>query len=104
MNTILDVSNVSFGLPERELFTAAFFTIAMQSGLSFAIMNPNSAEMQKAYACFCALSGHDPQCQKYISFAEKYAVSADAVRIPAGSEVSAAAAKQSAPVIPEIGR
>lgn len=100
MNTILGVSNVSFGLPERELVTAAFFTMAMQSGLSCAIMNPNSAEMQKAYACFCALSGHDPQCQKYISFAEKYAVSADAVRIPAGSEVSAAAAKQSAPVIP----
>lgn len=71
-NTILGVSNVSFGLPDREFVTAAFFTMAMQNGLSCAIMNPNSDEMQKAYACFCALSGHDSQCQKYIAFAEKY--------------------------------
>jgi 5-methyltetrahydrofolate--homocysteine methyltransferase len=85
MNTILGVSNVSFGLPERELVTAAFFTMAMQNGLSCAIMNPNSAEMQKAYACFCALSGHDPQCQKYIAFAEKYAASAAPVQVPAAS-------------------
>lgn len=71
-NTILGVSNVSFGLPERELVTAAFFTMAMQSGLSAAIMNPNSEEMRKAYACYCVLSGHDAQCAAYISFAEKY--------------------------------
>jgi 5-methyltetrahydrofolate--homocysteine methyltransferase len=72
-NTILGVSNVSFGLPERELVTAAFFTMALQNGLSAAIMNPDSEEMQKSYACYCVLSGHDTQCMKYISFAEKYA-------------------------------
>jgi 5-methyltetrahydrofolate--homocysteine methyltransferase len=72
-STILGVSNVSFGLPERELVTAAFFTMAMQNGLSAAIMNPLSAEMQKAYSCYCVLSGHDSQCAGYISFAEKYA-------------------------------
>jgi 5-methyltetrahydrofolate--homocysteine methyltransferase len=80
--TILGVSNVSFGLPEREFVTAAFFTMAMESGLSAAIMNPCSTEMQKAYSCFCALRGYDAQCLRYISFAEKYAVqnAASAVR------------------------
>lgn len=70
--TILGVSNVSFGLPVREIVTATFFTMAMQNGLSAAIMNPNSIEMMKAWTCFCTLSGYDSQCLKYISFAEKY--------------------------------
>lgn len=71
-NTILGVSNVSFGLPVREIVTATFFTMAMQNGLSAAIMNPNSMEMMKAWNCFCTLSGYDAQCQNYIGFAEKY--------------------------------
>ncbi len=72
-NTILGISNISFGLPERELVTAGFFTMAMQNGLSAAIMNPNSLEMQKAYSVFCLLTEHDAQCQNYIGFAQKYA-------------------------------
>lgn len=71
-NTILGVSNVSFGLPCREIITAAFFTMAMQNGLSAAIMNPNSLEMMKVWTCFCTLSGFDSLCQNYITFAEKY--------------------------------
>ena len=71
-NTILGVSNISFGLPLREIVTSTFFTMAMQNGLSAAIMNPNSMEMMKAWTCFCTLSGYDQQCQNYISFAEKY--------------------------------
>lgn len=66
--TILGVSNISFGLPKREFVTSAFFTMAMQAGLSAAIMNPNSLEMQKAYRCFCMLSGLDNQCMDYITF------------------------------------
>ncbi len=71
-NTILGVSNISFGLPLREIVTSTFFTMAMQNGLSAAIMNPNSMEMMKAWTCFCTLSGYDQQCLNYISFAEKY--------------------------------
>lgn len=70
-NTILGVSNVSFGLPLREQITSIFFTMAMQNGLSAAIMNPNAKEMMKAWTCFCTLSGYDPQCLNYIQFAEK---------------------------------
>lgn len=67
--TSLGVSNVSFGLPNREIITSVFFTLAMQNGLSAAIMNPFSVEMMKAYRSFLALSGLDENCVEYIDFA-----------------------------------
>lgn len=79
-HTSLGVSNVSFGLPNREVITAAFFNLAMENGLSAAIMNPNAAEMMKTYYCFRALHGLDENCADYISNIEKYVVaSANAV-------------------------
>ena len=68
-NTSLGVSNVSFGLPARDLVNSTFFTMALQSGLSAAIMNPYSAEMMSAYHAYCALSGYDENCAAYIAFA-----------------------------------
>ncbi len=67
--TSLGVSNVSFGLPSRETVTSVFFTMALTKGLSAAIMNPYSLDMQKAYYSFLALSGLDASCGEYISFA-----------------------------------
>lgn len=67
--TSLGVSNVSFGLPSREIVTSTFFTMAMTKGLSAAIMNPYSLDMQKAYRSFLALSGLDSACFEYIEFA-----------------------------------
>ena len=66
----LGISNISFGLPRRELITAGFFTMALQNGLSAAIMNPMVTEMMKAYQVFCTLSGYDDNCQDYIGFAQ----------------------------------
>lgn len=65
--TILGVSNISFGLPQREIINAAFFTMAMQSGLNAAIINPNSEAMMRAYYSFKTLMNLDPQCGEYIS-------------------------------------
>ena len=65
--TILGVSNISFGLPQREIINAAFFTMAMQNGLSAAIINPNSDAMMRSYYSFRALSDLDPQCGDYIA-------------------------------------
>lgn len=64
--TILGVSNISFGLPQREIINAAFFTMAMQSGLSAAIINPNSEAMMRAYYSYRALADLDAQCGDYI--------------------------------------
>ncbi|MBO5489593.1 MAG: cobalamin-dependent protein, partial [Eubacterium sp.] len=81
-HTSLGVSNVSFGLPNREIVTSTFFTLAMENGLSAAIMNPHSAEMMKSYYSFRALHGLDDNCTDYIEKIGQYAtvaVTADAV-------------------------
>lgn len=69
INTSLGVSNISFGLPNRDFINSSFFIMALQSGLSAAIMNPNSQEMIKAYKSFLALSGKDKNCLGYIEYA-----------------------------------
>ena len=64
--TVLGVSNISFGLPQREVITSSFFLLAMGAGLSAGIINPNSAVMRQAYDSFCVLGGFDAQCMNYI--------------------------------------
>lgn len=87
-HTSLGVSNVSFGLPNREIITATFFALAMENGLSAAIMNPNSAEMMKSYYAFRALHGLDDNCSDYIENIGKYAVA----QVSAGATGTAAGA------------
>ncbi len=65
--SILGVSNISFGLPQREIINAAFFTMAMERGLNAAIINPGSERMMQAYYSYRALADLDPQCGDYIS-------------------------------------
>ncbi|WP_322182572.1 homocysteine S-methyltransferase family protein [Neglectibacter caecimuris] len=65
--TSLGVSNVSFGLPQRENITSSFFLMALQSGLSAAILNPKSEMMMRVYRSYCALSGLDKSCMGYIA-------------------------------------
>ena len=72
-HTSLGVSNISFGLPERELVTSTFFAIALEQGLSAAIMNPNSWEMMKVYFTYRALHDLDENCGDYIDFAGRFA-------------------------------
>ena len=67
-NTSLGISNVSFGLPNREFVTSAFFTMAMQNGLSAAIMNPLQLEMKKAWYTTSLLLGLDENCAGYIEW------------------------------------
>lgn len=65
--SVLGVSNISFGLPKRELINTAFFTMAMEAGLDAAIINPNSQAMMGAFHSFNALMERDPQCGRYIN-------------------------------------
>ncbi len=67
--TTLGVSNVSFGLPRRDVITSVFFACALQAGLDAAIMNPDSTEMRKTYYAYQALHGADTNCADYIDFA-----------------------------------
>ena len=82
-NTVLGVSNVSFGLPNRDILNSIFFANALENGLTAAIMNPYSAEMMKAYHSFRALHGLDANCADYIEFASNI----DTVSASANTEI-----------------
>ena len=88
-HTILGVSNISFGLPQRDYVTSVFFAQALSAGLSAAIMNPCSFEMMKTYKAFCALNNYDARCLDYIDFAVKNAP------VPAPASASAVSLQQS---------
>ncbi|MBQ2254382.1 MAG: homocysteine S-methyltransferase family protein, partial [Clostridia bacterium] len=77
-HTSLGVSNVSFGLPNREAVNGVFFTLALQKGLSAAIMNPLSPEMMKSYYSYLLLAGMDENCMGYVANADRFAAVASA--------------------------
>lgn len=68
VKTSLGVSNVSFGLPAREILNSQFLTLAFGAGLDCAIMNPFSVPMMSSYRSFMALNGMDSSCAEYIDF------------------------------------
>ena len=82
VNTVLGVSNVSFGLPLRSIMTSTFFTLAMENGLSAGIINPLDERLMAAYDSFLTLRGFDNQCLRYI---EKYSGKTDPYTTPAGA-------------------
>ncbi len=65
-NTSLGVSNISFGLPNRDVINSTFFAMALQKGLSMAIMNPMSVPMMNTYRAYLALSAMDENFSGYI--------------------------------------
>ena len=67
--TVLGVSNVSFGLPVREVLGSVFLTLALERGLSGAIMNPLNERMMGAMISFRTLTGRDENCAAYIRYA-----------------------------------
>lgn len=66
VGTVLGISNISFGLPKREAINTAFFTLALENGLSAGIINPLSESMMNAYYSYNALMGYDDNCAEYI--------------------------------------
>ena len=66
IQTVLGVSNISFGLPDRPVLNSAFYTMALQNGLSAGIINPLSVEMMASYYAYCALMEKDVNFEQYI--------------------------------------
>ena len=93
--TVLGVSNISFGLPHREIINGAFFTMALESGLSAAIINPNSETMMRSYYSFRALAGLDPQCGGFIERYGALPKASDAIQSPSASAKDGAASGKS---------
>ncbi len=67
VQTVLGISNISFGLPCREQINTSFLTLAMAHGLTMPIMNPNSAAMMAAVASFGVLYNLDKDSRAYIA-------------------------------------
>lgn len=87
-HTSLGISNISFGLPNRDAITSTFFAICLENGLSAAIMNPFSGDMMKTYFAYRALQGLDENCGEYIDFASKYVPAATTATAQPAAAVS----------------
>lgn len=72
VKTILGVSNISFGIPQREIMNSTFFAIALDRGLDACIINPCSQAMMNVYYCYNALAGYDKNCNKYVDYFANY--------------------------------
>ena len=86
--TSLGVSNVSFGLPDRENLNAAFLTLALYAGLDMAIVNPFSLPVMNAVRAFNALTEKDENFSDYIAnAANKTDNAAQVENSPADTEI-----------------
>lgn len=86
-NTSLGVSNVSFGLPCRDGINSLFFALALENGLSAAIMNPYSAEMMRTYYTYRLLKGQDENCAEYIAVSADFSTAVTAAPKKTGKTV-----------------
>lgn len=67
LQTVLGVSNISFGLPNRETITRTFLTMALQQGLTLPIINPNIDSIIGAVRAYKLLAGIDKDSKEFIS-------------------------------------
>ena len=89
--TVVGLSNISFGLPERIQINSAFLTMAIQSGLTMAIANPSQQQLMAAAFSTDLLLNKEGAAERYIAFANAYAARAEA-----------AAAKTAATTVPVV--
>lgn len=68
LKTVLGVSNISFGLPNREIINHTFLTMALENGLDLPIMNPNVHSMMGAFMGYKVLKAIDENSTKYIGY------------------------------------
>ena len=83
LKTVLGVSNISFGLPNREAVTRTFLTMALENGLDLPIINPNIASMTEAVRAYRLLEGYDRNCTEFVA---AYSGGAVSIARPTGGE------------------
>ena len=94
LQTVLGVSNISFGLPARITITQVFLAEALQAGLTLPIINPNQREIMDTLAAHKALSGQDAACGQYV---ERFALADAAPKAAPVAAAPVAAAPKPAP-------
>jgi len=68
VNTICGLSNVSFGLPRRANLNATFLSMALQNGLTSAILDICCKSVKNSLFAANALIGKDEYCMEYINY------------------------------------
>jgi len=89
LKTVLGVSNISFGLPNRELINSNFLQICLSHGLDLPIINPNIAAMTGAVRSYKLLANIDKNATEFIAAYNNAAPAAPAVASKNGPDVSA---------------
>ena len=93
VRTVLGVSNVSFGLPAREVINATFLAAAFQAGLDMPILNPSNERYAQVVSAWRLLCGQDAQAERFCArFADYTATSAAAASAAAAPTVAELAA------------
>lgn len=70
LKTVMGLSNVSFGLPNRELLNATFLAMASGAGLDAPILNPGSARCIQAVKAIRVFKGQDKDSTQFIEYAQ----------------------------------
>ena len=66
VKTVLGVSNISFGLPRRDIINETFLAQALLAGLDFAIINPNQEGMTSRIFAHNVIKNIDSNCEQFI--------------------------------------
>lgn len=91
--TCLGVSNISFGLPQRNFMSSNFLAAAFGAGLDFPIINPNAARYRDVVRCYQVINGQDLGAAEYIAHCQD---TPDPYDRPTGEAVSNAQPKAAA--------
>lgn len=82
LQTVLGVSNISFGLPNREMITRTFLTMALNEGLTLPIINPNVESIMGAVRAYKLLKGIDRDCIEFVNWYGNNAAASPAKAAP----------------------
>lgn len=82
LQTVLGVSNISFGLPNREMITRTFLTMALNEGLTLPIINPNVESIMGAVRAYKLLKGIDRDCIEFVNWYGNNAAASPAKSAP----------------------
>ncbi len=93
LSTVLGVSNISFGLPNRSLLNSAFLSMALGAGLDAAIINTSDTQVIRLCNASAVLINKDKRGERYI---ERHAIGvqeleSEGIRELGGEEVNSSA-------------
>ncbi|KAF5041613.1 Methionine synthase [anaerobic digester metagenome] len=97
LGSTMGLSNISFGLPARDLINSTFLAMAMGAGMTSFIANPNTARLRESLAAGEVLLGRDRQASSFIAAYSGWTPGASA-----GPVVAAAADEEGSPVFTAV--